>query len=127
MVPTVSEKVFRGILCGLLVAGCIGPDGGALDPDGNEVDETRYGTLAVGVETTGPNPDPNGYLVMLDESMSTTIPSTGEAAFNGVATGLYSIRLEDVDPPCTVQGIHPLSLYVFPDTTVLAEFDVDCP
>jgi hypothetical protein len=63
----------------------------------------------------------------LDESTSSPIPTQGEVAFNSLPVGLYSIRLAELDPPCLVISTHPLQYYVFPDTTVLAEFDVECP
>ena len=130
MVRTLSEQVWGRVVAaavsGLTMAGCI-RGGYAFEPFQDDIDETRYGSLAIVVETTGANPDPNGYRVELDESMSTSIPTQGEAGFNSIPTGLYSIRLEDLDPPCAVVSMHPLPFYVFPDTTVVAEFDVDCP
>jgi hypothetical protein len=115
-----------GTLCGLSLAGCI-RGGVAFEPNVDDVDETRYGSIAVVVETTGANPDPNGYVAHLDESQSTPVPTQGETAFTSVAQGYYSVRLDNVDPPCAVQGTHPFPVYVFPDSTAVAAFTVDCP
>lgn len=122
----VSGRIILVALVGFSLAGCI-RGGYAFEPGVDDIDETRYGSIAVSVETTGTNPDPNGYLVELDESRSTPIATVGEATFTSVAQGYYSVRLADVDPPCVVLGTHPFALYVFPSTTAVAEFDVDCP
>ncbi len=121
-----SVKVLCGLAaCSLAVTGCI--RGGWVFAPEDDVDETRFGSIAVVVETTGAVPDADGYVVELDEVMSTPIPVTGEASFSFVAQGYYNVNLNDVDPPCYVSSTNPVALYVFPDATAVADFDVVCP
>lgn len=107
-------------------AACIGPGGAAFDP-GDDIDETRYGAIEVSVITTGATPDPDGYVVGLDESTELLVATNGGVTFSPVAQGYYSVRLSGVEGNCSIPGTHPASVYVFADTTQTVHFDVECP
>jgi hypothetical protein len=130
MVPAKSELGFGRVLlmaalCGFFAAGCI-RGGWVFEPNGDGQDETRYGSIWVTTLTTGASPDIDGYFAEVDEARNSPIAANGEATFSLVPTGYYSVRLVGIDPPC-VTGTDQIPLYVFPDSTAAAHFEVDCP
>ena len=107
------------------VAGCLGP-GGVLGSDQDE-DLVFRGTIAVTAVTTGAAPDTDGYLASLDESLVQPIEPNGSVAFEGVSAGTYGVRLDGYAANCSVTTANPVFVTVLPDSTVPANFAVDCP
>lgn len=63
-----------------------------------------FGSLEIAVTTSGTNPDPDGYMIRLDESLSEFVPSNGTVVFSPIPAISYNVVLSGVEPNCTVQG-----------------------
>ena len=118
---TRTKGVVVGVL-GLAGAACLGPG----DITGDQDDPQFIGTVVVVTITTGPGADPNGYLAMLNEGLSQPIEANGTVTFGAVPIGTHDVRLEGVDV-CMVTTTNPIHVVLTPDTTVTAQFEVNCP
>ena len=121
-------KNMRGIgLAFLVVAGlgsCIGPSEITIDDDG---EEGGLGSLMVETVTTGDNPDPDGYIVSLDEEKSEAVDVNGGAFFGGIRAGVWQVTLSEVIEACLITGQNPRFVRVTEDETANTTFEIYCP
>jgi hypothetical protein len=82
------------------------------------------GDLQVNVSTTGPDPDPNGYLLLLGGLGSTFIPSNFSQVLQFIPAGTYSISLSDVAPNCAAGPAQNITITAGQTSTVA--FQVTC-
>jgi hypothetical protein len=82
--------------------------------------------ITVTTQTTGSPVDPDGYTVSLDEGTPENIANNGTWLFSDVAVGLHSLRLDDMEGNCTVQGNNPQTVNVTAGVDTTATFNIDC-
>jgi WD40 repeat protein len=70
------------------------------------------GTVQVTTVTSGIDPDPTGYSVLLDDGQQRTLPANGTARFEGVSAGDHSVFLFAVASNCTVTGQNAQTVHV---------------
>ncbi len=73
---------------------------------------SQSGTLQLVTVTTGDNPDPDGYTVLIDGTSVGFVASTGTLALHNLAPGAHTLELIDVAGNCVVAGEHPRTLTV---------------
>ena len=59
-----------------------------------------HGSVEVSVATVGDSPDPDGYLVRLDQTAGVPVPSNGTVTFAAVAAGEHEIGLSGIALNC---------------------------
>jgi Tol biopolymer transport system component len=82
--------------------------------------------ITVNTQTTGSPIDPDGYTVSLDGDSPESIAINGTWLFSDVAVGSHSLRLDDLEGNCTVQGTNPQTVNVTAGVDATATFNVDC-
>src|SRR5437879_5876931 len=87
---------------------------------------TDIGGLVVSTATTGSSIDPNGYVVVVDNTQRQSIAPSGVVVFTGLAPGQHTVALTDVASNCTVSPPHPQPVTVPTDGTASASFTVTC-
>ena len=70
------------------------------------------GAVQVTTVTSGVDPDPNGYSVLLDDGQQGSLPGTGSVTINGVSAGDHNVILFAVASNCTVTGQNPQTVHV---------------
>ena len=65
------------------------------------------GTLQVAAATTGPSPDPDGYVVTVDGAVGHPIAVSGSVLLTGLAIGDRSVALTGIAANCAVSGANP--------------------
>ncbi len=84
------------------------------------------GTIIVSTNTVGSQPDPDGYIAMLDQARTEPIPVNGAVTFGSLKVGGYSVTLAGIAAPCVVAGSNPILIQLFADSTEHAQFDLTC-
>jgi Tol biopolymer transport system component len=86
---------------------------------------TGSGRIVVRVVTTGPAPDPDGYVAVVDPLPPQSVAVTGTVTFEQLTEGTHAVRLDGVAPTCEVRDQNPRTVEVgaAADTTV---FEVSC-
>jgi Tol biopolymer transport system component len=78
--------------------------------------EVRCGTfdgrLEVSVTSSGESPDPDGYLVGLDDGAGVPVASDGTVTFSNVPAGAHRVGLSGLSPNCAMQGDNPTKVTV---------------
>jgi len=118
--PRAAFRLTAALLLGLAwIVGCGGED--PTDP-GDPV----AGIIQVDVVTSGPDPDPDGYLATLDGSGSALpLPVTGSTSFPDVAGGEHTVALSGLAANCTVDD-DSRSVTVAAGATATVGFTVSC-
>lgn len=102
----------------LLVGGCGG--GGEL------VEPPSRGALIVTTTTTGPDPDPDGYTITVDQGAAQEIEANGLLALEELAAGNHVVVLAGIAENCQVSGTNPRSVAVETGDTARLAFPVSC-
>jgi hypothetical protein len=89
--------------------------------------ENPPGSVEVSVSTTGANPDPDGYDLTIDESMSQSVPTNGTVTFSPLSAGSYQVTISGVDGSCMVPAGPSQSFTVLSGSTSNVAFSVSCP
>tara|TARA_B100001123_G_C15307812_1_gene1023287 strand:+ start:2367 stop:2738 length:372 start_codon:yes stop_codon:yes gene_type:complete len=103
---------------------CIGPSEITIDDDG---EEGGVGSLMVETVTTGDNPDPDGYIISLDEEKSEAVDVNGGAFFGDIRAGVWQVTLLEVIDACMITGQNPRFVRVTEDEIANTTFEVYCP
>lgn len=90
----------------------------------NIVCQRTTGDLQINVTTTGPDPDPNGYLLMLGTTASFFLPTNAQTTLPFFPPGTYTLSLTDLAPNCTYGG--PQSVTVTAGGLATVSFVVTC-
>ena len=119
-----TRMSFKLMLCGFLplVAASACTERG----DITFSNESTFGAIEITVFTSGANPDPDGYIVMVDEARSEEIAINGSLVIGALLVNRYDIRLNDVAINCSV-GVNPLIVTIVADVTIDGAFLVACP
>ena len=84
------------------------------------------GTIVAATSTTGPSPDPDGYVVRLDESRMQPIDINGGVTFSDLRVGGWDVTLEGYAANCLIAGSNPVVLMLFADSIANVQFDLTC-
>jgi hypothetical protein len=103
------------------VSGCRGGEEACSDPAGI----CEYGNLSVQVSTSGQDPDPDGYDVLLDGATNGSIGVDASRTLRVTATS-HTVALGDVAPNCAVQGSPIRTVSVPLDGIASTVFSVVC-
>ncbi len=89
---------------------------------------TRSGTgsLWVKARTSGENRDPNGYTIILDETITRTVPTNGGILFSDIAAGEHTVRIEGIAANCSLDGLPTRVVTVPAGDTIVFRFFLDC-
>ena len=121
--PVRCRPLFR-ILCLALVAACGEGNNPLLPPP----PPSGMSTILVTLNTTGTNPDSNGYRIVVDEGESHAIAASESASLTlTVPPGSHSIGLTDVAAHCVVSGGNPRLVATSAHGTTAVTFRVNCP
>jgi hypothetical protein len=83
------------------------------------------GSIEVSTQTTGSDPDPDGYTVTVD-GVSRSIGGNASTTFTGLTAGARSVSLSGVASNCSVGGANPRSVTVVGGQTASTAFAVTC-
>src|SRR5262249_27637917 len=83
-------------------------------------------SLRVITATSGPDPDPDGYILTFSDTWSDTLSSTGEFDQNSIPDGSYFLRLTSVAGNCTVDGGATRSITLQDQVPATVTFTVTC-
>jgi hypothetical protein len=100
---------------------------GGLESDPWTISIESITTLVVVTQTTGADPDPDGYTVILDGSQSQSIGINATVTFPQIDPGDHSVLLTGLAPNCEVSGQNPRTITVPMGSTVSTTFDISCP
>jgi hypothetical protein len=84
------------------------------------------GTLVISTSTTGDHPDPDGYLLVVDD-LDTLELDVSDTAELEVAGGPHTVQLLGVADHCSAPTGAPLEVDVTPGGRTPVEFAVECP
>ncbi len=84
------------------------------------------GAVRVTVATSGVEPDTNGYTITLEGLAPQPIGANASLVLAGSAVGPQTLRLDGVEPNCTVAGDNPLTVTVAGGDTASVRFAVTC-
>ena len=82
------------------------------------------GDLQVSITTSGPDPDPNGYVLLLGSLGSISVPNSFNQTLQFVPAGTYSMSLADVAANCTASPAQNIT--ITPGQTSTVTFTVTC-
>ncbi|HEY7613768.1 MAG TPA: hypothetical protein VH764_12285 [Gemmatimonadales bacterium] len=102
-----------------LYPACGGGDGGGLT-------EPTTGALQVVTNTSGAEPDQDGYTLMVDQVETGAIGSAAQRTIAELEAGAHEIALTGVSANCEVQGQNPRTVSVVAGETVNETFAVVC-
>jgi len=94
---------------------------GCADPTGS-----MGATLVVTASTTGPDPDLDGYAVMVDDHAGRRLARNATLTIPDLEPGAHRVQLDDFAPNCSVGGENPRSLDLIAGTTLTVTFQVTC-
>jgi Tol biopolymer transport system component len=86
---------------------------------------TGAGRIVVRVVTTGPAPDPDGYVALVDPLPPQALAVTDAVTFEQLTAGEHAVRLDGVAPTCEVRDQNPRVVEVTA-TPVTTLFEVSC-
>jgi Tol biopolymer transport system component len=87
--------------------------------------EPSIGILEITVSTSGPEPDPDGYVVRVDDEPERTIDA-GAALHISDVIGEHAVRLDGVAANCLVSGENPRTVRITAGDTVAVTFAITC-
>jgi hypothetical protein len=89
-----------------------------------ELDCPAFGSLRIGIVTTGSDLDPNGYQLTLDDLPPQTV-NTNSTVTLDVTAGTHTLRLLDAAPNCVVNGaVRTVTVVSAGETQV--DFEITC-
>ena len=84
------------------------------------------GSLIVVVETSGPDPDPDGYTLLLDDTSDHALPVAGTATVTDLLIGEHAIGITDIATNCTTTGALPLTVTIAARAEATVTFSLVC-
>jgi hypothetical protein len=91
-----------------------------------EVECSAPGALEVVTATTGPNPEPDGYIVIVDGGARAPLPLDGRVRIADLLAGDHTVQLSGLTANCRVSGANPRSLALRAGETTETIFEVFC-
>ena len=87
---------------------------------------TNAGSILIVTNTTGADPDPDGYVFALDGGATQPIGAGATVTLTNVAPGSHNVGLSGLASNCEVQGANPRSVTVSGGATSQVGFEVTC-
>ena len=84
------------------------------------------GVLTVTTSTTGPDPDPDGYVLAVDGGVPQPVGVNTTMSIASLSAGAHSVSLASVARNCTVDGENPRNLTIIAGDTALVSFAITC-
>ena len=131
----VLQAVVTMLGLGLFTAACGGGD--ALTPppiegdlDTTSTDDTTTldttGSLQLSATTSGPSPDPDGYIITLDGADRGIVGTEFVITISGLAPGSHTVTIGGVAANCAVQGDSVSTVVVPAGSSATVAFSVTC-
>ncbi|HEU4828416.1 MAG TPA: hypothetical protein VFT04_04400 [Gemmatimonadales bacterium] len=108
----------------MLLQACAG-DGGPTGPD-FEAPASQAGTIALTMRAGGTALDPDGYTISVDGVERGEVAVKGTTWLRNVPAGAAELRLEGVDPVCSVVGGNPRTVAVPAGELLRVTVEVSC-
>ena len=108
------SKLVAALVVGLAAACSDGPEA------------PQRGAIRVVTQTSGGDPDLDGYVVVLDTNASQAFHVNGSVFFTDIIAGTHTVSLTMVAENCTLSGSNQRSLNVTAGQSVEVIFDVVC-
>jgi Tol biopolymer transport system component len=105
----VASAVLTGIGCG-----------------GEDVTTPTTGSIEVTTVTGGPEPDPDGYAISIDNGFPSALGANATTRRDDVDAGEHHVQLSGIAANCSVQGANPRPVTVADGATVTVNFAVAC-
>jgi hypothetical protein len=106
------------VLVALAILGCSG--------DSAIVGAITEGAVEATVVTTGPEPDPDGYSLVIDDSFAFPLQTNGSATLLHLDAGTHVLRLEGLASNCQIAGANPRTVTVPRARAATVTFQVTC-
>ena len=84
------------------------------------------GAIEVRAVTTGQEPDPDGYHLIVDDALDFPLNANGSARIGHLDPGLHLLRLEGLESNCQIAGSNPRSVNVPLAGLAAVTFSVTC-
>ena len=84
------------------------------------------GALVVDVSTFGIDPEPDGYTISIDGTLTKTVSANGAALFEELLAGEHAVRIGHLTSGCYAEGANPRSVDVAPGSSTRASLKVLC-
>ena len=117
------QMLLRQPSLSLLMAGSVLA---GLSCGGEDIAAPTTGILQITTATNGPEPDPDGYVITVDDGSQTVIGTNATFQQENVEAGDHSVRLAGVAENCDVAGPNPRSIQVEVGKTARLDFVVTC-
>jgi len=86
----------------------------------------RTGTVRVSTTTSGPEPDTDGYSLVVGARVSSGVPANGTFEMAGVPEGEHSAALSGVSENCAVDAPHPRTVSIANGEVMNVAFVIRC-
>lgn len=96
------------------------------EPEPKPTPEVTVGNLDITTVTTGLDPDPRGYTILVENGESIDAGPNEVFTLEEIDEGTYSVELSDVEEHCTVQSANPVSVEIVAEQTSTVEFEIEC-
>lgn len=93
---------------------------------GADVAAPAVGDLEITTQTSGPEPDADGYAVSIDGAASQPIGPNATLRDAGLEVGTHTVELGGLAPNCTIAGDSRLAITVASGAVAAAQFAVTC-
>jgi hypothetical protein len=93
---------------------------------GGDITAPPIGTLEITTTTSGPEPDPDGYLVSLDGAEPIVIGPNAALSLTDLSAGPHAVELSGLAGNCTVSGGTRIDVSVTVDQIAAASYAVTC-
>ena len=84
------------------------------------------GAIEATAVTTGPEPDLDGYQLIVDDAFDFPLNANGSTRIDRLDPGVHVLRLEGLQPNCQIAGSNPRSVTVPQAGVAAVTFDVTC-
>jgi hypothetical protein len=115
-----TRKWFQWLATVALVLGIAG----ACKSDPSE--PVTVGSIQANVTTTGSDPDPDGYTVLVDGAGGQAVGVNGSVVFSDVQQGDHQVSIQGLAANCSVSGSNPQTVSVVAGQTTQASIAVTC-
>jgi hypothetical protein len=93
---------------------------------GSDITVPQLGTLEIATSTSGPEPDPDGYLVSIDGAQPIALGSNAVLSLTDLLAGPHTVELSGLAGNCTVSGDPRINVSVTVDEVAAASYAVTC-
>jgi hypothetical protein len=88
--------------------------------------EPSSGSLEITTVTSGADPDPDGYVVAVDNQAGTIVPANTTMQLQNLGTGDHQVQIADIAPNCALTGENIRRVSIIAGKTATVGFQIDC-